>query len=116
VLGAGSLPAGKYTQVRLVVASADLYFDNPSSGPACAPTISAPAGDSAAVKIPSGEVKLNQEFTVTTGGTTMLLDFDGDQSVKQTGSSNGNGSGRGGSNGDPSTYIMTPVIRVVSVS
>jgi hypothetical protein len=110
VLGVGSLPAGHYTQVRLVVSSANIYFDNPSSGPACAPSIAAPAGKSASVDVPSGEVKLNHEFTITSGATTMLLDFDGDQSVKQTGSDNGNG--KGNSN---TKYLMTPVIRIVSV-
>jgi len=106
VLGVGSLPTGHYTQVRLVVSSASIYFDNASSGPACAPTIAAPAGKNAPVDVPSGEVKLNREFTVTSGGTTMLLDFDGDRSVKQTGSDNGHG---------VTKYIMTPVIAVVSV-
>ena len=112
VLGVGSLPTGKYTQVRLIVSSASLYFDNPSVGSACAPSIAPPAGTTATVDIPSGEVKLNHEFTVTAGGSTMLLDFDGDQSVRQTGNSNG----RGGSNGVSNTkYMMSPVIRVVSV-
>jgi hypothetical protein len=111
VLGVGSLPAGKYTQVRLDVGSAVLYFDNPSAGPACAAVIASPAGKSAPVDIPSGEVKLNNEFTVTGSATTMLLDFDGDQSIHQTGSGNGNGNG-GGQNGK---YMMSPVIRVVSV-
>lgn len=130
VLGVGSLPAGHYTQVRLVVASATLHFDNASSGPACAPNIAAPAGESATVDVPSGEVKLNHQFTVASGASTMLLDFDGDQSVRQTGSSNangnagggngnGNGNGRGGSgdgaSGGNTKYMMSPVIRVVSV-
>lgn len=110
VLGVGSLPAGHYTQVRLVVTSASLYFDNASGGAACAPSIAAPAGKSASVDVPSGEVKLNHEFTITGSATTMLLDFDGDQSVKQTGSDNGNGKGNGNTK-----YLMTPVIRVVSV-
>ena len=110
VLGVGSLPAGHYTQVRLVVTSASIYFDNASGGAACAPAIAAPAGKSASVDVPSGEVKLNHEFTITGSATTMLLDFDGDQSVKQTGSDNGNGKGNGNTK-----YLMTPVIRVVSV-
>jgi hypothetical protein len=110
VLGVGSLPAGHYTQVRLVVTSASLYFDNASGGAACAPSIAAPAGKSAPVDVPSGEVKLNHEFTITGSATTMLLDFDGDQSVKQTGSDNGNGKGNANTK-----YLMTPVIRVVSV-
>ena len=91
VLGVGSLPAGKYTQVRLNVTSAAIYFDAPSTGPACSPAIAPPAGASASVEIPSGEVNLNNEFIVTGSATTMLLDFDGDQSIHQTGSGNGNG-------------------------
>jgi hypothetical protein len=53
------------------------------------------------VEIPSGEVKLNRQFTVpTSGSTTMLLDFDGDRSIRET------GNGR---------FMMTPVIAVTSV-
>jgi len=110
VLGVGPLPAGHYTQIRLVVSSANIYFDNQSGGPACAPAIAAPSGKSAPVDVPSGEVKLNREFTIAGSATTMLLDFDGDQSIKQIGSSNGNG--KGNSN---TKYMMTPVIRIVSV-
>jgi len=101
ILGIGTLPAGHYTQVRLVVSSATIYFDNAAAGAACAPTITAPAGGSASLNIPSGEVKLNRQFEVPAGGTTtMLLDFDGDRSIRET------GNGR---------YMMTPVIAVVSV-
>jgi uncharacterized protein DUF4382 len=101
VLGTGTLTAGHYTQIRLVVTSAVLYFDNASAGPACAPTIAAPAGGSAQVNVSSGDVKLNREFDVTsTGATTILVDFDGDGSVH----AQGNGQ-----------YNMTPVISVVSV-
>jgi uncharacterized protein DUF4382 len=113
VLGVALLPGGKYTQVRLNVTSANIYFDNVSSSATpCAASISAPAGTSATVDIPSGEVKLNNEFTVTGSGTKMTLDFDGDQSVRQTGSGNSNGNGNGNSN---TKYMMVPVIRVVSV-
>ena len=109
ILGVGPLPAGHYTQLRLVVSSAAIYFQNASSGAACAPSIAAPAGTNAPVDIPSGELKLNREFDLaSSGGTTILLDFDGDQSVKLTG--NGNGHGNGGGN-----YMMTPVIGIVSV-
>jgi hypothetical protein len=102
VLGTASLPTGHYTQVRLVVQSAMLFFDNASTGSACATTITAPAGASAALEIPSGEVRLNREFDVTSSATTtMLLDFDGDQSIRLTGSSR---------------YMMTPVITILSVS
>jgi hypothetical protein len=104
ILGVGSLPAGKYTQVRLNVSRAVIYFDAASAGTPCAPQIAAPAGESAPVEIPSGEVKLNNEFTITSAATTMLLDFDGDKSIRQTGNGNKN-----------SKYMMSPVIRVVSV-
>jgi hypothetical protein len=102
VLGAGPLGAGHYTQVRLVVASATIYFDNPTAdGPACATTIAEPAGRKAPVTIPSGEVKLNRGFDLAADGVvTMVLDFDGDKSINQT----GNG-----------TYMMSPVIGVKSV-
>jgi hypothetical protein len=102
VLGTASLPTGHYTQVRLVVQSATLFFDNASTGSACATTITAPAGVSAALDIPSGEVRLNREFDVTSSSTmTMLLDFDGDQSIRLTGSNR---------------YTMSPVITILSVS
>jgi hypothetical protein len=101
LLGAGTLPEGHYTQVRLLVSSATLYFDNASEGPPCATTITPPAGRSANVEIPSGEVRLNREFDVAaSGATTMLIDFDGDRSVTET------GNGR---------FRMTPVIAIVSV-
>jgi hypothetical protein len=101
VLGVGALAEGHYTMIRLVVSSAVLYFENPTDGPACAPTIAVPAGRNASLTIPSGEVKLNRAFDVAAAGaTTILIDFDGERSVAQL----GNGS-----------YRMTPVIGVVSV-
>jgi hypothetical protein len=116
ILGVGSLPAGHYTQIRLHVESAALYFDAPSVGSACAASIAAPGGDFAPVEIPSGEVKLNHQFTLASGGTTLTLDFDGDKSVKQTGGGNSNGNGKGKSEDKGnSKYMMSPVVRVVSV-
>lgn len=100
VLGVGSLPQGHYTQLRLSVASAAIFLDSASSGPACAPAIAAPAGRSAPVEVSSGEVKLNREFDVAGNATTITLDFDGDRSIVRQ----GNGS-----------YRMSPVIAVVSV-
>ena len=101
VLGTGPLPAGDYTQVRLIVQSAKLYFENSSVGTACATTIPAPAGRMADLRIPSGEVKLNRGFKITSeAATTMLLDFDGDRSIHET----GNG-----------TFMMSPVIGIVKV-
>ena len=101
LLGTGPLPAGSYTQVRLVVQSATLYFDNPSAGPACAPSVPVPTGANASLEIPSGEVKLNRGFELKEGAAmNMLLDFDGDKSIHQT------GNGR---------YMMSPVVAIVSV-
>lgn len=101
VLGVGTLPEGKYTQVRLNVSSATLYFDNPSTGEACAGTIAEPAGLKAPLEIPSGVVKLNRQFTIPAGGaTTMLIDFDGGLSIHET----GNGK-----------FMMRPVVTVVEV-
>src|SRR5262245_60669495 len=64
VLGIGALPEGHYTMIRVVVSSAVLYYDNAADGPACAATVAAPAGRSATIEIPSGEVKLNRQFTI----------------------------------------------------
>jgi hypothetical protein len=137
LLGVGSLPAGHYTQIRLTVADAEIFFDNPSSGPACAFDMGTPGGDSADVTIPSGEVKLNRQFTIESGGAmTILLDFDGDKSIKRLGGgsdnanksngNNGNGNGRGNNpsddlepdddNPEDGRYQMTPVIGIVSVT
>ena len=101
VLGVGPLAKGHYTELRLEVSSARLYFDNASAGSACAPSIEPPAGAVASLTIPSGTVRLNREFDVATGTTTtILLDFDGDTSIVRTGIG---------------SYIMTPVISIVSV-
>jgi Domain of unknown function (DUF4382) len=102
VLGAGQLLAGHYTQIRVVVQSAALYSSpTPATDPACAATMTPPAGLIGNVEIPSGEVKLNRQFTIPEGGATkILLDFDGDRSV------NAMGNGR---------FSMTPVINIVSV-
>lgn len=101
VLGTGKLPSGHYTMIRLVVSGSTLYFNNPSSGPACSFSIAPPPGQNAPMEIPSGEIKLNREFDVRPGGATaILLDFDGDRSIRET------GNGR---------YMMNPVISVVGV-
>jgi hypothetical protein len=107
ILGTGTLAAGHYTQVRLVVSSATLYFDNPTDplAPACgdAATFAVPASitSPAPLTVVSGEVKLTREFDVPPAGvTTMVVDFKGAQSIFLTGT------------GD---YKMTPVITVVSV-
>jgi uncharacterized protein DUF4382 len=99
-LGSQPLESGHYTQVRLLVTSAVVYFDKESTGEACAaipPTESTKAN----LTIPSGEVKLIRGFDVPEAETkTMLLDFDGDKSVHLT---------PGGG------YMMSPVVSVVNV-
>jgi len=104
ILGSGPLTAGRYTQVRLVVASATIYFDvapDPAA-PACtavAPVLT--STNKADVTIPSGEVKLNRGFDLAADGTTtIVLDFDGDKSIRET------GNGR---------FMMSPVIGIKSV-
>ena len=101
ILGTGPLAAGRYTMLRVIVTSAALYFENAATGEPCATTIAAPAGRSANIEIPSGEVRFNRNFELTANNTSMiLLDFDGDRSVQET------GNGR---------YTMSPVIGIVSV-
>jgi hypothetical protein len=100
VLAVGAVPLGHYTMIRLTVSSAALYFDNESSGPACASSIAAPLGRSAPLTIPSGVVRLNRQFEVSSDTRhSMLLDFDGDRSIRETGSGK---------------FMMTPVITIVS--
>ena len=104
----GTLEAGKYTQIRLNVARASIHFDNAATSGPCAPTIAEPAGLKGTVTVPSGEVKLNHNFTITAGGTTtILLDFDGDASIKQT------AKGKTGTTGSAGTFTMKPVISIL---
>ncbi len=101
ILGTGSLPAGHYTEIRLVVSSAALYFDKAAATGPCASSIAPPSANGAAMQIPPDQLILNGPFDVRDGNTaTILLDFDGDRSISQT----GNGA-----------YKMQPVINVVSV-
>lgn len=102
VLGATTLPAGHYTEVRLTVSSAAIYFENAAPAGACAASITMPEGaKNSSMTVPPGQIILNRPFDVGSSGTiTMLLDFDGDKSINQT----GNGA-----------YMMQPVISVVSV-
>ncbi len=101
LLGGGTIAPGTYTMIRLTVESARIFFDNAASSPTpCASSIDAPAGASSALTIPSGEVKLNGSFNLTSSAaTTVLLDFDGESSIIQNGSN----------------YTMQPVVRIVSI-
>jgi len=97
ILGVGTLAAGRYTQVRLVVSTATIYFDNAATGPACAASIAPPSGNHAALEIPSDVVRLNRQFEVSANGaTTMLIDFDGERSIHQTGNGRGSAPSSGG--------------------
>lgn len=128
VLGSEALPAGHYTQIRLNVTKATIHFDNASSSPtACAPSITVPGTRFAEVRVPSGEVKLNRQFTLDAGAiVTMVLDFDGDKSIRQQGGggngngngNNGNGNGNAGATSAPEngSYSLQPVVSIVSVS
>src|SRR5512138_60 len=101
ILGTTTLTAGHYTQIRLLVATAAISFTEKTSGDnACAASFSL-TQPTVNVTIPSGEVKLNREFDIPPNSTTsILLDFDGDRSVREMG------------NGQ---YSMSPVISIVTV-
>lgn len=102
LIGTASLDAGQYTMIRFVVQSATVYYDNPSVGSACAPSIAPPAGRSESADVPSGEVRINRNFEVQANSTTtMVVDFDGRQSL------HGSVLGR---------LVLSPVIVVVSVN
>ena len=105
------LPAGAYTQLRLTVVEAMLYFGGTPDNVPCGGTLNAPLGGlPASVEIPSGEIKLNRPFTLANEGmTSILLDFDGDRSVKEMGKIDDPAHPEDG------RYRMTPVIGVVSV-
>jgi hypothetical protein len=106
ILGVASLEPGTYTQLRLVVSSATIYFGGgPTGEAACLTTLAPPTGTgvtSHGMEIPSGEVKLNRPFELMSNSTTTIeLDFDGSKSINQT----GNGS-----------YKMSPVIGIKTVN
>ena len=105
VLGVGALPPGHYTDVRLTVSSATLYFQTTTTSPTpCATemTLSSGAETGTPVTVSSGRLELNRQFELAAGPspTQILLDFKGDASVVAT----GNGA-----------YRMTPVIAISSI-
>jgi len=85
VLGTGPLATGHYTQLRLVVSSASLYFDTLPLVPPCAATIAAPAGRLARSRSPRRSAPQSRVRRDIQCRHTILLDFDGDQAVKETG-------------------------------
>jgi hypothetical protein len=93
--------AGVYTELRLVVHSAKIFFDNSAVSPTpCARSIPEPAGASFPLTMVGREVRLNGSFGLASdAATTILIDFDGESSIRQTGAE----------------YMMDPVVRIVSV-
>lgn len=99
-LGTVALPAGTYTQVRLVLT------DNVDSGaPDNSLVLTGGNGSEIPLRTPSGQqsgLKINTDFAVGAGQTAdLVLDFDACQSVVQAGSS-GN-------------YNLKPVLRAIPV-
>lgn len=101
LLAVGAVPHTDYTEVRVMVDSGTLYWDNAASSTTpCARTIAAPAGSSAPMTLGNREGKDSQLFQVSGDkATTMLIDFDGAASITQEGSN----------------YVMRPVVRIVTV-
>ncbi len=87
LLGEKNLTAGKYTQIRLTVVSANITINR--SG-----TI-----EHHAMKVPSDKIKLIHPFTILKNETTVLtLDFDVGKSIHET----GNGK-----------FMMKPTIKII---
>ena len=89
ILGDTSLPAGQYTQIRLILGTNNYVIEN---------------GVKHSLVVPSGSqtgLKLNHQFTIETGVLyELMLDFNVDKSIIVT----GNGA-----------YKLKPVIRVIPV-
>jgi hypothetical protein len=85
-LGGRDLPAGHYTQIRLILSDANVVV----------------GGETEPVKVPSGfqtGFKLNHDFHVEADTTyALVLDFDAQASIKETGAG----------------YLLTPVLSVKS--
>jgi len=72
ILAVGELEAGKYTQIRIAVASVQVKFGDDE--------------EYQAAEVSGGELKFVRPFDVVEGETTvLLLDFDADKSVNVTG-------------------------------
>jgi hypothetical protein len=74
LLGEQNLTAGKYTQIRLTVESANITINRSGQR------------EEQTLQIPSSKIKLIHPFTITKNETTVLtLDFLVDQSIHETG-------------------------------
>ena len=83
VMGETTLSAGKYTQIRLYVSKAELTLDNETYD----------------VKVPSKRFYWIHPFYIEAGKmTTLTLDFDASESIKETGSNK---------------FILKPVVKII---
>ncbi|MFZ5572694.1 MAG: DUF4382 domain-containing protein [Thermodesulfobacteriota bacterium] len=106
-LGAASLPAGQYTQMRLILGDAPDNAPNLNGQPHPFPQYLLLADGSAReLKVPSGYqsgIKLVHGFTITAGRTTeLILDFDAARSIVQAGKSG--------------KWLLKPTIKIIGVS
>ena len=87
--------------MRVQIASATLYLDNPGVD-ICSANFRTPSGRTATVALSPGEIVLSREFTVQAGAdTTMRVGLNTEQSFRPTGTG---------------SYTFTPTATVLSVS
>jgi len=120
IVGDGVFEAGHYTGIRLTVVAGAIFFGEPAAGgDACAPTadVVEPTDPKGTVIVPSGVIHINRQFTVPDGGmVTILLDFDGDASIREINENAAcNGNKKTCDEESVGTYRLSPVISVVSV-
>lgn len=105
-LGQKSLPAGKYQQLRLVLA------ENGSAAPFANAVIPTGSKNEVALATPSADqsgLKVNTNMDVIASQTAdFVIDFDACKSIVTTGSGNANGNGNAGSG----QYLLKPVLTV----
>ena len=77
VVGSGSLPPGTYDRARLLVTDGVIWLNTPIVTPQ-GDTL--PANTAIPVTFPSGELRVDVDFTVPDGGGDVPLVFDEDQS------------------------------------
>lgn len=101
VMVSATLPSGRYTQTRVRIASATLYFASRAPQPACGPAAPEIRGRHADARV-ADDALVGQDFDIAAGRiTTLTLDFDGERSFTE-----------------PTTgqYVLDPVIRASSAA
>jgi hypothetical protein len=100
LLVSATLPAGRYTQTRVRIAAATLYFANRAPAPPCSPTPPEIRGRQADARV-ADDALVGQDFEVASGRvTTLTLDFDGERSFSEPAAGQ---------------YVLDPVIRASGV-